>query len=232
MAHFFTNAPVGLNITEATWYGIIAGLDGDTRLVPIFKDYYRTMDKPLSLLQPIIKLLSPVPSSVEHYELLQLLGYLQHLWDEHGKLPVKGWTFASLVRRFNEWQQEISMRRYRGSHPQSWSGAAYTPYLAEGEKHTYRIVQLTSSSALFQEGKDMRHCVGGYFHKCNTQGTSIWSLRQYTDEKYKRLVTIEVSSHHQIVQARKRLNAMPEKAHLDLIRKWAQREGLSFARSI
>jgi hypothetical protein len=232
MTHYFTNAPIGLTITEATWYGIIAGLKGDTRLVSIFSSFYNEINRPLSFLQPIIRILSQGPPSTDDHELRQLLAYLQHLWDEQAELRIKGWTFASLVRRSNEWQQEMSMRRYRGHFHQSWSGAAYAPYLAEGEKYTYRIVQLTSSSALFQEGKDMRHCVGGYFHKCSNQGTSIWSLRQYTDEKYKRLVTIEVSSHHQIVQARKRLNAMPEKAHLDLIRKWAQREGLSFARSI
>lgn len=233
MAHYFTNAPKTLSHTEASWYGIIAGLKGDIRLISIFHQHYRGVNKPLSFLQPIIKLLSQGASNMEYYELRQLLAYLQHLWDEHGKLKIKGWTFASLVRRANEWQREMYIRRASGGGVnQSWAGAAYAPYLAEGEKHIYRITQLTSTTALFEEGRDMRHCVGSYFYKCTSQGTSIWSLRQYTGEKYKRLVTIEVSSRHEIVQARRKLNAMPDKVQLNLIRKWAQREGLSFGKRI
>ncbi len=72
----------------------------------------------------------------------------------------------------------------------------------------------------------MRHCVGSYASKCLRGGTSIWSLRQVQSEQIKRLVTIEVSPKGQIVQARKKLNAAPEKWQWSLIRQWAKREHL------
>ncbi len=110
--------------------------------------------------------------------------------------------------------------------PQSWPGVPYQAFELELENEVYHILQLTSAKELYEEGRKMKHCVGSYISKCLNGKASIWSLRQITATEHKRLVTIEVSKHHHIVQARKKRNASPDKFHWELIRRWAARENL------
>ena len=143
---------------------------------------------------------------------------------------MKGLTLETLRRRTDEWHDELS-RRWEVEvsgipYAPTWKGASYQELELEQQGSIYRIVQLTSVADLREEGRAMRHCVGGYAWKCQRDGTSIWSLRQITEEQPLRLVTIEVSNTHMIVQAKQKHNASPTNFQWELIRKWAGMEQL------
>ena len=71
----------------------------------------------------------------------------------------------------------------------------------------------------------MHHCVGTYADLCRSGNISIWSLRQFRNQKWYSIVTIELNR-NAIVQARAAMNANPIKEHKELIEKWAKKEQL------
>ena len=74
----------------------------------------------------------------------------------------------------------------------------------------------------------MRHCVGSYAYSCARGDRSIWSLRYNDELENKRLVTIDVSQKHHILQARGKMNRTPPDEHLTIIHLWADREGITY----
>ena len=113
----------------------------------------------------------------------QLLGYIQHRWDEEEHFSPKGWTLASLRRKSQRWYEAIRQRQltnYLSANnlKPSWPGAKYRKFLLEQHGSYYEIVQLNSVKKLQEEARRMMHCVGNYAARCQLNGHSIWSLRQ------------------------------------------------------
>lgn len=231
MAHFFVNAPKGLHLEEAAWYAIVLGLGGNQLLFTVFKNHYGNSLKDMSFIKPIINFFVTIEEQIEVEELQEFLGYFQHLWDEKESFSLKGWTLASLRRRTNQWYEEVNQRwvpfQAIPGFDKTWPGASYEPFERKENDTVYRIVQLTSIQELYEEGRKMKHCVGGYAQKCQQQGISIWSLREEKFDQSQRLVTLEISKDHRIVQARRKFNGAPKKFHWELIKKWAEKERLS-----
>ncbi len=242
MAHAFAHAPKTSNLAEAVWYGVVVGLNGEEALCTILRRHFRDSEMDSGMILEMTRfLIRNDVGKLEEDEISRILGYLQHLWDEYGTLPVKGWTKASLRRRVEEWylqvqREELQMREIRMGYyqngyqnlPTSWEGAPYQPFEQEIKGVVYRIVQLTSQEALLEEGRRMHHCVGSYTSKCVLAGTSIWSLRSVENTEVKSLVTIEVGKDRRIVQARRKMNAAPNEFCRGMIRQWARRERLRF----
>ena len=65
-----------------------------------------------------------------------------------------------------------SKRSKKKKHELVWESALDTCELGD-----YQIVPLTSSWALRQEGRAMRHCVGGYDEMCAQGRTRVFSIR-------------------------------------------------------
>lgn len=61
--------------------------------------------------------------------------------------------------------------------------------LKEHELGDYQVIPLTSSWALRQEGRAMRHCVGGYDEMCSNGRARVFSIR---DLMGKRLATMSL----------------------------------------
>ena len=240
MAHCFTNAPKACSFKDAMWYAIVFGLGGNQVLLTVLRNHFNTWEDKVELLRTLIAFFTKPGSEVEMEEFQYLLGYLQHVFDENGRLLMKSWTLNSLRRRTDQWYAELEQRReeerarlfrhnphFKQSNLNAtWEGANYNPLEFDLDGVIYRIEQLTSTKALQEEGRKMRHCVSSYVSKCINHNTSIWSLRQEKEGHISPMVTIEISKNHVIVQAKRKLNAEPESFQWKLIRKWATLEGL------
>ena len=78
----------------------------------------------------------------------------------------------------------------------------------------------------------MSHCVASYASSCVSGRTSIWSLqvRQASGEE-SRLLTLEVyNPTRQIVQARRKFNALPSEKELSILGRWTAAGGPSISR--
>ena len=99
----------------------------------------------------------------------------------------------------------------------------------EKNRRVWRIQQLLSSRELAVEGRAMNHCVSSYSHSCKRGSSSIWSLNS---EDYisncKKLVTIEVDPKGgRICQIRGKNNRLPSQIELEIIHRWAIKEGIT-----
>lgn len=241
MAHHFSQAPVSSRFKTAVWYGIICGLNGTEKLIPVFQQHFGQWQGNMDLIKTLLAFFQTPKHQVETEEVKRLFGYVDHLRQEGADCSLKGWTLNSLRRRSDRWHAQInfanrhrlqhgwSLEKVKNALKESWTGANYLGYKALGEAVEYHIIQLTTVQELLDEGQAMQHCVGSYVSSCQLAGTSIWSLRKLKDGQVKRLVTIEVSKMHRIVQAKRKSNAAPQAFHWRLIRAWAKRENLSLS---
>lgn len=92
-----------------------------------------------------------------------------------------GW--AILTRHCAEWMDE-QVRRARPA----WSLA-----VPSMDWKDYRLVGLDNDQALFEEGKAMRHCVGGYGNRCRTSSLRIYSVLSRLHGR--RVATISIVMH-------------------------------------
>ena len=94
--------------------------------------------------------------------------------------------------------------------PLSWSSCGIKPFEYRQNQEKYYIRELTTKKELFEEGKDMHHCVGSYASRCGTGDIAIFSMTHANKKTAERLVTIELDLQSKTVsQARRCLNATP-----------------------
>lgn len=232
MAHLFSNSPIDTSYEAAIWRALVVGWGGDTWLAQQLHHYFGRETREVGFLKLLIFFFRKTEEQIAAEEMKQLLGYLQHRWDEEENFHLKGWTLASLRRKSQQWyealqQEEIDQYLSSRNLAPKWTGASYNSFALEQNDSYYEIIQLNSIKKLQEEGRRLMHCVGNYAAQCQLYGHSIWSLRQTTGKRHRSLVTIEVSKDHRIIQARKMFNANPDKDEWQLIRAWAEREGLA-----
>ncbi|WP_165226449.1 PcfJ domain-containing protein [Aquisphaera insulae] len=149
-------------------------------------------------------------------------------------LSMKGRDVDGLLRAVAAWHRRLG----GGGHGPNFAwDPVGLPELVheEGEgksRKVYRIVQLTNAHALQGEGRVMGHCVASYAQSCRAGRCSIWSLRMIDAEGLEtRLVTLEVANaSRQVVQARRKLNAMPGPKELNLLHRWTAAGGPSLSK--
>jgi hypothetical protein len=157
-------------------------------------------------------------------------------------LSMKGRTPASLWKLVTEWHRELGRSAFAGTHwPRSGLREhAWTERVVfrkgdalHAEDHAWSIHELSSTTALRDEGRAMRHCVLTCAQACIARRTSIWSMRVETPNQFVRVLTIEVDmGRRRIVQARRRFNALPSEAERVRLARWAERERLSTSESL
>lgn len=156
---------------------------------------------------------------------------------------MKGRTVAALYRRVEEWHEALARDANRPRN--TWNPSGIGSLLVEekdefGAENIWRIVELLSSQALMDEGREMRHCVFRYAPNCINEKTAIWSLRvkPVKGSRMRRLLTIEVNLQRRaIVQVRGRCNltlgALGRggrwKTAGALLRRWASEQKLNIA---
>lgn len=164
---------------------------------------------------------------LEHYEFYNVLDYLKYIRDEDVHFSLKGRTFNSVKRLSDEWHgrvhSEKQKRRKLAWKPQEIEAFEYVE-VEDNKEKAYKIKELCSSTELFVEGKEMKHCVAGYDAQCLRGQTAIFTMYRFRDEDtiVEKLVTIELDLYEkQIVQARGKYNNKPTEKCIAIIEKWA-----------
>jgi hypothetical protein len=144
---------------------------------------------------------------------------------------MKGRTAASLIRQVERWHGQLG----RGSVKEVlyWEKSGIHDFVeyqgsTRGEEaEAWIIRELLNSQELFQEGRELKHCVSSYSHTCYEGVNSIWSLERVKDGEKRKKITIQVINKAKLVsQTRGLQNRYPTEQEKLIIRKWAQQEGL------
>lgn len=143
------------------------------------------------------------------------------------EFSLRGRTMASMRRRLEAWRSSRRIaRRARGWAPSGIRGATW----AEDEdlQRVWEIVELTDGAQLHAEGGALRHCVGLYASACRRGSSAIFSLRRWTQDRPRSVLTIEVEpARRRIVQARGFANLSPRPTPRRIMHWWAMQEGLT-----
>jgi hypothetical protein len=252
-AHCFLQAPDHFSIPAALRWGQIRALGGSEALAHAVAETF------LSALQPDEDFwFSVIHFLVNHPELPPsqvgpIMDFIRsRKFGASGDGPepsfaMKGRTLDALLRRMDEWHATLA--RLGKKAQQKWSPSGITPLdkterdrLSAATSH-WRIVEITESVALAEEGQIMRHCVRSYQDACVKGQTSIWSLRLTLsdDRTVRRLLTIEVNNHRRaVVQVRSKCNrtlsALRGNRRMmyarDILRDWAHSQHLGIACSL
>jgi hypothetical protein len=128
------------------------------------------------------------------------LNNIQNIADFAGTLPQRfnpTWTIGKAVEEAGHWHTEIA----RASHEQKFflehnlqwdEGTDYTPFPTRYVIDDYEFVALRSGQDLFEEGREMHHCVGSYSKDVISGRARIFGMRAI--DSGRRLATIELTS--------------------------------------
>lgn len=177
-----------------------------------------------------------------------LLGYLHHAVRDLFGFAVNAVSIGQLEREADAYyaridarreeaerrEAERAARREQEAEPNRWPALANVMAWEEilhkyGPVRKWKIVELTTTSQLEEEGRSMRHCVGTYAEACRRRHSSIWSIRELRQSgQWYSVATIEVNiPTRSIVQFFGRHNATPPAELRTRLQRWAEREGLA-----
>jgi hypothetical protein len=146
---------------------------------------------------------------------------------------IKGRSLMSLRRHMANWRDDV-LEKLPAIVPKSsdWVRTSIAPFRHKSGGILWTIDELLSDQELRVEGGIMRHCVASYIHECARRRTSIWSMKMHRGERRVRTLTIEVLPYSRIIcQAKGKRNASPKGVAEEMLKQWAEREGLTFPNS-
>ncbi|MEM7312784.1 MAG: PcfJ domain-containing protein [Planctomycetota bacterium] len=100
------------------------------------------------------------------------------------------------------------------------------------ETRSWFIRQIRTKTELVREGREMSHCVGSYDWECDEGQTTIWSMQSKTAPfSRRRVLTIEVDPKKRTVEtALGYKNRQPTDEEMAILKKWMEREAVTFGR--
>jgi hypothetical protein len=176
----------------------------------------------------VIGFITKQPETPTFDRLQQVLEYLVAMEAQPGTYSLKGRTWASVVRQAAEYRAEVVKKRAAENFTE-WVRANIKDYDVEKESGIFKIVQLATSEALYEEGYEMSHCVAEYAYDCAEGSVAIFSLRKFIkgEAGHYTLATIEVCLEtYEIVQAKAKCNTAISAEAQKLILDWAEKEEL------
>lgn len=251
MAHYFMLAPAHYPIEAAFRWAQVHALEGNRRIADALLETrlihdFRDNDFWLSALRFFIRnpMLDPVHISPiidyiwnQRYEpriVFVERGVAEEAGPEQPCFSMKGRTVASLLAAVDRWHRQLGKETNGGQF--QWRKSIIQDYtFVEGTKRSknmkvWRIRELLSSQELLAEGRQMKHCVATYANSCHRGASTIWTMDIETEEGIEKLLTIEVYPvTKSIRQARGKFNRRPTDKERDVLKRWAQQEGLEIA---
>jgi len=243
-AALFMQAPDDLRPIEAIRWAQIRSLGGDDRLARLLLS--RTLLAGPTEHEPfwesVIRFLvanTPIPAdvvvAVVSFIHQQRFQPAETVWGrgagEQSVQPdfsLQGRTLMSLRRHMANWRTELLPRfpQVISSMP-SWTPSPIRPFRCETGDTLWTIDELLTDRELRIEGSIMQHCVATYISDCARRATSIWSMKMQQGERRRRALTIEVLPNSRIVwQAKGKKNSDPSEFAGEILRRWADQEGL------
>jgi len=146
----------------------------------------------------------------------------------HGRTP------DTLLRQVENWHRCLG-RESRGGNL-NWVKSRFGDFrFLEGRANCrsmkiWTIRELLSSKELIAEGRAQSHCVATYARSCSSGGTSIWTMDLQETQQRRKMATIELHSPTKTIrQVRGLRNRVATNSEMEVIRRWADREGLRVA---
>ncbi|PHN02858.1 PcfJ domain-containing protein [Flavilitoribacter nigricans] len=225
-AHWVVRTSLPVTFRGAFFYGIVKARGGSDYLFRRLYEFYQVRPD-WDYLRKLSTFLARhrACTTLTSREFNTVMTFLAHRQQEGLSFRLKGRTLSSLLRLAEDWEAE---RRRQAQLAILAQNALEWPKMpidgCEWERGKNRLVmeQLCTQIELYEEGLAMHHCVASYAGYCVRGESSIWSLRRYhADDQFERLVTLEVTSEREIVQASAAYNAHPREEAMVLIRQWA-----------
>lgn len=230
MAHEFRNTPGGYVIGKAIRRAQALGFGADAvRAEAIAWSSLSESFQHEEFYASVVQFVVNVKEEVAFNVLQHVLEYITAMRNENTTFSMKGRTWTALVRQANEWYLEMVKKREAEGNCQ-WKPAPIANYIVEDGDCTIKIIQLTSSEALYEEGAEMSHCVAEYDDACEEGRAAIFSVRKFAngEEGFDTLATVEVFLEDmEIIQAKARFNQMICETSHAIISEWAHRERLA-----
>jgi hypothetical protein len=242
-AHHFTKAPSKLTFIEALRYGqaITAGATMSFIKNLIQTDLGNYLYPNEEFWKEVITFLVRNNHTATAYQLEIVVEYIWNQkfvkrWGQNNEgevveknpsepnFDLKGKTWDSLWRRAFEWFEIVGFIRKTS---QEWAHLMLeNNHIKAKTGQSFVFEQLLTKQELFEEGKNMNHCVGSYSEECENSTSAIFSM-QNTLSRGKSLVTVEVDpKKREIVQARCRFNDSTSYFEKEIIKEWARQNDL------
>jgi hypothetical protein len=251
MAHHFLRAPEGYSIEAALRLGQVIALGGDERLaeairgtrlvqtfeadefwVSVLRFFVANPLPDLDYVCPIVDYL--YAQRFQRREVMLPSGRPELLQPPQPNLSMRGRSVEGLLRQVENWHGALGRRGRRvercfapsGMRPLRLPEGSFR----DGTYREWRIRELRSTSELIEEGRSLRHCVAWYAEHSAGRDCSIWSVELLEGGRKHKVLTIEVrSADGTICQARGLRNERPSERVRAILRRWAEREGLTVA---
>jgi hypothetical protein len=161
-------------------------------------------------------------------------GVVRNDGPEQPNFSMNGRTPNTLLLQVENWHRRLG-KESRGENLK-WAKSKYADFrhiegrAASRNMKVWTIRELLSSKELIAEGREQCHCVATYARSCVSKQTSIWTMDVQATQARQKLLTIEL--HHPtktIRQVRGLRNRMATNGEMDVVRRWAHKEGLSIA---
>jgi hypothetical protein len=170
-------------------------------------------------------------------EIGPLVDYIALRRRQDPAFSMKGRGALALLRGMREWHGALARERdvRRRVFTPSGFGAVDLDRSRKGKngerlKELWHVREVLDSAALADEGRAMGHCVYSYANSIERGECSIWTLTLEDGTGHWRRLTIEVrNTARRIVQARGRLNKMPQSLDLIPLEVWASQNRLEVA---
>ncbi|MGQ2984297.1 PcfJ domain-containing protein [Flavobacterium sp.] len=230
MAHAFRNTPKHFTIVQAIRRAQAIGCHATparAEAVAWAHELERFQNPVFAL--AVIRFVSKVEQHIAFDELQRVLEYLNAMYVADNAYDLKGRTWVSIAKRAAEYHAELAKRR-AAEQFSDWELCTVKDYEVEKESGIFRMMQLGTSQALYDEGAEQSHCVADYAYDCTIGSVAIFSLRKYIpgEEGCDILATIEVAIETMaIVQAKAKFNDEPSEEAFAVIMEWAKAEGLA-----
>jgi hypothetical protein len=247
MEHYIRQSPDHYTAMQALRYGETLAFGGNIRLareiaasrlgqkiehsafwrtVLLFFANHPEMDR--SWVIPIIDFIQASKFAGEPIVTAHGAGQRQAPWPD---FSIKGRTPASMMRLVREWHGDVTSKNLRDSFSWPASNIQAFRFVEDCDETEHQrewtIHELLTSPELYLEGRTLRHCVFTYAPKCRRGETTIWSLRLRTNQREKRMATIEVNPRKgEVIQTRAKANSYAGERSKEMIRRWAEAAGL------
>jgi hypothetical protein len=233
MAHEFRETPKEFTVAQAIRRAQALGFGATVERAEMvaWSSLQRNFDNE-AFRAEVIKFMANVPETLTLDVAEPVMEYIFSRQRQEAGFSMRGRAWAALERLSAEWHRDMARKREAEDY-REWDIAVKGFRLEKGPA-TFKIVPLTDSVALYEEGYEMSHCVAEYVYDCIEGSAAIFSLRKFTKgiAGFETLATLEVCPHtSEIVQAKARFNESITTEAEEIVAMWAKRENLAEAYS-
>jgi hypothetical protein len=180
MAHEFRATPREFTVAQAIRRAQALGFGATAERAEMlaWSSLYRSFGNE-AFRAEVIKFIAHVPEALTIDVVEPVLEYVFESQKQNTAFRIWGRTWPALARLSADWHRDM-VRRREAENYKEWDKVLLTDFTLEKDLATFKIVELTNSVALYEEGYEMEHCVAEYTYDCLEGRTAIFSLRKFS----------------------------------------------------